>query len=84
MLPSSIAFKTIFMISFRLSMIAVGMIACTHPSGNSTPLCKDNTLTKNTPQNTPVAPVVSSQAPENIAPELPIFKDVLDAKRLFW
>ena len=70
-----------------LLLIVVGMAACKHTRNDSiTSKLKDTTchtrsLSQHKPANAVVAPVNTDI---NIAPEMPLFKDALDPKRLFW
>ena len=72
----------------HLLLIVFGMAACTHTQNDCvTTKLKDTTNhTRNLSQHTPAAPPVVApvNTDVNMAPELPLFKDALDPKRLFW
>jgi hypothetical protein len=76
-------FKIPTMKSARLSAVAIGMIACTHISSTDTFTLNDSM--SGTKKSVNVAPVVNNKKPVVIdTPDLPLFRDVLDPKRLFW
>lgn len=84
MLPLIQSFKTKLMKGAPLLTVALGMFACTQVNNNAVAI-KDTAVVSSELKNGTLTPVVKSDAPEvNTAPELPFFKDVFDAKNLFW